>query len=70
MLITINLELDAVPFKLFKTVPTFENLLTFYQRDKLIIGKNIINVNPYVYGKLKQLQSLGGYQLEFIKSQK
>lgn len=56
--------------KMFKSTPTFSNLLTPQQLQNLKLGKNTINVNNTVLGKLDRFGDTGFFKFEKNKSLK
>ena len=51
----IELILNEEGLKLFRTVPTFKNLLASDQLYGLVVGSNTLRVNHYIYSKLVQV---------------
>ncbi len=63
---TINLTLNEISLKKFKTIPTLKGMLWDNQLSNLKIGNNIITVNHYIYNKLLNFQNIGNFKIKEI----
>lgn len=54
----ITLIITEMGLKMFKTIPTYKNLLHDSQLKALVVGENTLSVNHYIFSRLK---TVSGY---------